>query len=204
MVRTNGVADFRLFLVLLCQFHTQQGVRQFRLFFRNLANVVQQTGALGNFGIQAQFTGQDGADVGYLAGVLQQVLAIGGTVFHAADQAHQFHAQAVDAQVYAGAFSGFQDFFFQLLLDFGHHFLDAGGVDATVYNQLMQGQAGYLAADRIEGAEQDGVRSVVHHNFYAGSGLQGADVAALAANDAAFNLVSLAAFSRASSMVSLM
>ena len=135
------------------------------------------------------FAGQDGADVGYLAGVLQQVLAIGGTVFHAADQANQFHAQAVDAQVYAGAFTGFQDFFFQLLLDFGHHFLDAGGVDATVYNQLMQGQAGYLAADRIEGAKQDGVRSVVHHNFYAGSGLQGADIAALAANDAAFNLV---------------
>ena len=97
----------------------------------------------------------------------------------------------MDAQVDAGALAGFQDFFLQLLLHFGYHFLDAGGMDAAVHYQLVQGQAGHLAADRVEGAQQDGIRGIVHYNLYAGRGLQGADVAAFTADDAAFNLVTL-------------
>ena len=189
MVGADSVADLRLFLVLLCQFHTQEGVRQIRVFLRDFANVMQETSAFGDLGIQAQFACQDGADVGHLPRVLQQVLSIGGTVFHAADQAHQFHAKAMDAQVYAGAFAGFQDFFFQLLGHLGNHFLDAGRMDAAVHHQLVQGQAGYFAAHRVESAEKDGVRGVVHHNLHARSGLQRADVAAFAADDAALHLV---------------
>ena len=64
-------------------------------------------------------------------------------------------------------------------------------MDAAVHYQLVKGQAGYLPADRVEGAQKDGVRGVVHHNLHTGSGLQGADVTALTADDAALDLIVL-------------
>ncbi len=68
---------------------------------------------------------------------------------------------------------------------------DAGRVDAAVHHQLVEGQAGHFAADRVEGGKQDGVRGIVHDDFYAGSGFQGADVATFAADDAAFDFIAL-------------
>ena len=52
-----------------------------------------------------------------------------------------------------------------------HDFLDAGRMDAAVDHELVQGQAGDLAADRVEGGQHDGVRGVVHDDFHAGGGL---------------------------------
>ena len=62
-------------------------------------------------------------------------------------------------------------------------------VDAAVDDKLVQGQAGDFAADRIERGQQDGIRGVVHDDLNAGRGLEGADVAALTADDAALDLV---------------
>ena len=42
----------------------------------HLADIVQQTGALGQLGIQAQLGGHRGGQVGHLAAVLQQVLSV--------------------------------------------------------------------------------------------------------------------------------
>ena len=64
-------------------------------------------------------------------------------------------------------------------------------MDAAVHHQLVEGQAGHFAADRVEGGKQDGVRGIVHDDFNTGSGFQGADVAALAADDAAFDFIAL-------------
>ena len=189
MVRADGVADLGLLLELLGEAHAQQGVRQVGLFLGHLADIVQEAGALGDLRVQAQFGGHDGADVRDFAGVLQQVLAVGGTVFHAADQADELHGHPMDAEVDAGALAGLEDLVLELLLDLRHDFLDAGRMDAAVDHELVQGQAGDLAADRVEGGQHDGVRGVVHDDFHAGGGLQGADVAALAADDAALDLV---------------
>ena len=152
---------------------------------------MEETGALGNLGIQAQLGSQDGADVGHLTGVLQQVLAIGRTVFHAADQLNQLQVQAVDTHIDAGALARLQDLVLELLAHLRHHLLDAGRVDAAVNHQLMQGQTGHLAANRIEGGQQDGVRRVVDDDLHARGSLQRTDVAALTADDAALDLVVL-------------
>ena len=53
----------------------------------------------------------------------------------------------------------------------------------------MQGQTGHLAAHRIKGADEDGVRGVVHDDFNAGSSLESADVTTLTADDTALHLV---------------
>ena len=166
-------------------------MRQFRFVVGHLADVVQQTCSAGDLGIEAQFGGHDACEVGRLPGVLQQVLTVGRAVFHLADHADQLGVQSVDAQVDRRALAHLDDLLLDLFLDLGHHFLDAGGVDAAVGDELVQGQTRDLAAHGIESRKDDRLGGVIDDDLDARRGLQGADVAALAADDAALDLVAL-------------
>ena len=71
-------------------------------------------------------------------------------------------------------------------------FLDAGGMDAPVGDEALEGHPGDLAAHRVEAGDDDRLGRVVDDDVDAGEGLEGADVAALAADDAALHLVARA------------
>ena len=111
---------------------------------------MEQTSPLRSLRIEPQFRGHDGADVGHLTGVLQQVLAIRGTVFHSADHSHELDVETVDSQVDTCSFSSLKDFILKLFLDFRHNFLDAGRMDTPVDHKLVESQPCDLPADRIE------------------------------------------------------
>ncbi len=166
-------------------------MRQFGLVVGHLADVVEQTRTAGGLGVEAQLRGHDAGQVGRLACVLQEVLAVGGAVLHLADHTDQLGVQAVDAQVDGRALAHLDDLLLDLLADLRHHLLDAGGVDTAVGDQLVQGQTRDLAAHGIESREDDRLGRVVDDDLDAGRGLQSADVAALAADDAALDLVAL-------------
>ena len=74
MVRPYGVADFGLLLILLSKLGTEQCVREFGVILRDLAYIVEESGALGELGVQTELRSKNRADVGNLAGVLQKVL----------------------------------------------------------------------------------------------------------------------------------
>ena len=74
-------------------------------------------------------------------------------------------------------------------LDLLDDLLDAGRVDAAVADQPLDRLAGDLAAQRIEAGEDDRARRVVDDQLDAGRGLERADVASLAADDAALQVV---------------
>ena len=69
------------------------------------------------------------------------------------------------------------------------HLLDAVRVDPPVQHQLLQREPAHLAAHRIEARQQHRLRRVIDDQIDAGDGLEGADVATLAADDAALHLV---------------
>ena len=152
---------------------------------------MQQACAAGDLGVETQLGSHDACEVGRFTGVLQQVLAVGRTVFHLADHADQFGVQSVDAEVYRRALADLDDLLLDLLLDLGHHLLDAGGVDTSVGDQLVQGQTCDFAAHGVESRKDDRLGGVVDDDLDARRGLQGADIAALAADDAALDLVAL-------------
>ncbi len=72
---------------------------------------------------------------------------------------------------------------------FFNHVLDAGRVDAAVGDELFQCQPCDLAANRIKRRNRNGLGRVVDDEVDARDGFQSADVAAFAADDAAFHLV---------------
>src|SRR5687768_10520029 len=62
-------------------------------------------------------------------------------------------------------------------------------MDTAVLNQLAEGKPGDLAADVVEGADDDDAGRVVDDDVDSGRLLEGADVAALTADDAALHVV---------------
>ena len=76
-----------------------------------------------------------------------------------------------------------------LCLGLGDDLLDATRVDAAVLDELGQAQPGDLASDGVEAADQHGLGRVVDDQVDPGGLLEGADVAPLAADDAALHLV---------------
>ncbi len=106
-----------------------------------------------------------------------------------AEQAHKLRVQAGDAGLEGRLLTGGFHLLLDLLAAALHALLDAPGVDAAVGDELLEGHAGDLAAHGVEAGEHDGLGRVVHDEVNAGGLLEGADVAALAADDAALHVV---------------
>ena len=188
-MRLNGVHNGFALFILAGKFHAQGNMAAFHLVVQSLADVVQQTCAAGQSLISTQFRGHQPGNITHFQAVLEHALAVGSTVFQFTKQAHQLRVN--------GTAVGFQYSLLALLLNGGVHLalglfvqlLNAGGMNAAVLDQSLQGQAGNLSAHRVKGADGDGFRRVVNDQFNAGNGFNGADVAPLTADDAAFHLV---------------
>ena len=121
--------------------------------------------------------------------MLQQVLSIGRTVFHLTDDANQLGMQAVDTKVDGGTLTRLDNLVLQLLLHLGNDLLDTCGMDTSVGYQLMECQTASLAANGVEGRDNDGLRRVVDDDFNTTSSLQGTDVTPLASDDTTLHIV---------------
>ncbi|CAN4072520.1 choloylglycine hydrolase, partial [Dysosmobacter welbionis] len=154
-----------------------------------LAQIVEQAGPLGSLDIRTQLGGHHAGDVADLDGVLQDVLAVAGPVVEAAQHLHQLWVQVPHAALEHGALTLCLDGVLHFPACLLHHLLNVGGMDAAVGDQLLQGQAGDLPPHRLEAGDGDGLGRVVDDEIHTRQGLDGADVAALAADDAALHLV---------------
>ena len=71
----------------------------------------------------------------------------------------------MNTQIDTGTFTRFNNFFFDLTLGLGHHFLNSSWVNTSIGNELMQCQSGNFPADGIETAQDDRFRGVIHNDF---------------------------------------
>ena len=159
------------------------------LMVERLADVMQQARAARLLDVDAQLPGHEPGQPGDFQAVGQYVLAVGGAVLQPPDQLDEVGVQAVDAQVHDRFFALALHLQLKLAAALVHRFLDAGGVDAAVRDQALQRQAGDLAAGLVKARQRDGLGRVVNDEVAAGGGLQRADVAAFAADDAALHLI---------------
>ena len=189
VVRLDRVDDGLVLLVLAGEVHADGHVAALDLVVDGLAQVVEKTCALGDRNVGTQLGGDEPRDVGDLDGVLQHVLAVARAVFHAAEQLDDLGVETVDVRFEGGALTLLTDGVVDLLLGLGDHLLNAGGMDAAVLNELFERQSRHLAADRVKAGYGDGFGRIVDDQIAARERFDGADVAALAADDAALHLV---------------
>ena len=189
MVGLDGMDDSRVLLVLAGDLHTDLDVAAFDLVVQRLADVVQKAGTAGLGHVHAHLGGQQAGEVGHFQRVVQHVLAKAGAEFQPAQQLHDVGVNAVQAHLHHRALAFPLHAQFQLAAAFLHRLLNAGGVDAAVGDEALQRHAGHLAAGLVEAGQGDGLGGVVDDEIHAGGGLQGADVAALTADDPALHVV---------------
>ena len=159
------------------------------LVVQSLADVVEQTGPLGHVHVHPQLRGHEAGDVADLDGVLEDVLAVAGAVVEPAQHLLDLRVETPDAGLQRGALALALDDGVHLPAGLLHHLLDVGGVDAAVGDELLQSHPRHLPADGLKAGDGNGLRRVVDDQVHAGEGLDGADVAALPADDAALHLV---------------
>ena len=164
-------------------------VRAVDLVVDGLADVVQQAGALGDLGVGAKFGGHDAGEMSDLDGVVEDVLAVARAVLEAPEDANELGRHAVHVGVEAGLFPGLLDGGLDLSLRLKVRLLDTRRVDTPVGEQLGEREARGLAAHAVEPGEHHCLGRVVDDEVDAGGVLEGADVAPLAADDAALHVV---------------
>ena len=165
------------------------GVGALDLVADGLADVVQERRPLGRLDRDAELGGDRAGDLRRLDQVVEHVLAVGGPEAQPAEHLEQLRIDPVDPGLELGALALGDhrrlDVRLRLLVDL----LDRRRLDPAVGDQPLERQPGDLAADAVEAREDDGVRRLVDDHVDAGQRLEGADVAALAADDPALHLL---------------
>ena len=179
------------FAVAFDDFRADDGVHAFHLVVNGFADVVQEAGPLGGGDVQAQFRRDQGHQLGHLDGVLENVLAEAVAEMQAAQQFDQFAMHGRQAQLHDRLLAGALDGLVHFLGNGRDDLLNAGGMDAAIQDEPFHGLAGDLAAHGIKTGKDDRAGGVVNEHRHAGGGLEGANVAAFAADDAAFHFLAL-------------
>ena len=177
VVAGGGVDHFAALAVALEQVGADLGVAAFGLVVGGLADVVQQAAPPGQHAVHADLFGQHPGQEGHLDAVPQHVLAVAGAEVEPAQEVDDPLVQAVDVDLLAGRLAQLLDVAIQLLLRLGDDLLDPRGMDSPVGDELVEREPGDLAADGVEGADDDHAGGVVDDDVDAGGLLEGADVA---------------------------
>ena len=150
MVSLDSVDDRFAFLVLLCDINADGNVAALDLVVYGLADIMEKSCALCGVDVDAQLRCDETRDMADLDGVLKHVLAVAGAVLHAAEELDDLLIDTVDIGLEHGSLALRLDGGVDFLLSLGDHFLDAGGVDPAVGDELFKCQTRDLAADGIE------------------------------------------------------
>ena len=164
-------------------------MRALDLVRHRLADVVQERGALRRLDAGAELAGHDPGEVHDLERVLEHVLAVARPVAKLPEHLDELLVELAAARLEDRLLACLADVILELRLREVVHLLDPRRVDAAVLDQLLERRARDLAAEAVEGGEDDGLRRVVDDEVDAGQVLERADVPALAADDAALHVV---------------
>src|SRR5271166_2575279 len=189
VVRLDRVHDVLRLAVPAGDLRADQRVAALDLVGERLADVVQHRAALEQRRVDPQFAGHHAGDVRGLDQVPEHVLPVGGPVPQAAEEIDEFFVHVGNAQldqrVLARPLAQLLDLRLAALVGV----LDPLRVDAAVQDEPFQGEPGDLAADRVEAGKEYRLGRVIDDEVDAGHRLEGPDVAALTADDAALHLV---------------
>jgi hypothetical protein len=153
------------------------------------ADVVQQAAALGDRVVHAQLHGHQRRELRDLERVHEHVLPVRRAVAETSEELEDLGMEIGEADRERRRLPFLEQLLVELLANLLHQLLDAGRVDAAVLHEALERDAGDLAADGIEAGEDDRFRRVVDDEVDAGRQLERADIAALAADDAALHVL---------------
>ena len=189
VVRVDRVDDRVALLVFSGEINTDLDVRSLDLVVDRLADVVQQTGALCQGGVDTQLARHHAGEICHLDRMVEHVLTVAGAVAQSAQQLDKLGMDVVDTQLQYRVLALALDGRVDLTTRFFDRLFDPGGMNTSVRDQALQRDTRHLAAHRLKAGQRDRLGRVVDDQIDAGEGLDRADVASLSADDPALHLV---------------
>ena len=189
MVSLDSVDDNGLLTITAGKLGADDGMRALDVVVDCLAKVVQQAGALGGHNVQAKLGSHHAAQVRDFEGVLKHVLTKRSTVAQGTKGLDDLGMQVVNAGIEGSLLASLAHALLNQVGSLVIHLLDAGRVNAAVGDEVLEGDTGGLATDRVEARKNDGLWRVVDHEVDAGNLLEGPDVATLATDDTALEVI---------------
>ena len=132
VVALDRVEDDLGLAISLREFITELDVGPFLLEVDGFSDVMEQTGAAGEVGIEAEFPCHEAGKIGDFHRMGQSILAIGSAVMETTDVRKQFAVDAGEAKFEAGFLAVFLGGFSDFALAFSNDVFDAARLDAAV------------------------------------------------------------------------
>ena len=128
VVRRDGVADDVVFAVFCGELGPELGMGAFGFPVNGFSDIMQQTGAKGDFWVEPQFRSHEPGEQRHLLAVLQHVLSVGRPVFQPAEQFDELRFYSVDVQFEDDFLGGLLHFLFKFLFAFFNKLFYAAGM----------------------------------------------------------------------------
>ena len=189
VVRRHGHDDRFALAVLPEEIDAELEMRALHLAIDGLADVVQERRAHGDVGVQPDFLRHDAREPRHLRRVREHVLAVARAELQASHQPENLGVEVVQAELERDRPALFAHLVVGFVLDLLDDLFDTGRMDPSVDDQPFDGFLRDLAPIGIETRQDDRARRIVDNEIDAGRQLEGADVAPLAADDAALEIV---------------
>src|SRR3989442_12029553 len=151
--------------------------------------MVEESSAGSRFDARVELGRHDPDEMDDLERVLEDVLAVARPEAESAENFDELLVERAAVRLEDGLLARMDDVLLDLRLRLVIHLLDSSRMDAAVLDQLGKGQLGNLAADPVEGGENDRLRGVVDDEVDARQVLEGAGVPPLPADDPALHVV---------------
>ena len=189
MVGLDGVDNLRTLAVSAGELSADNRVRALDLMVNGLAKVVEKAGALSGSLVKTELGSHNPAKSGNLDRVGKDVLTERGAVTKGTESPYKLGVKVVDAGVESSLLSSLTDALvdkrFSLLIEL----LDAGGVNTAIGDEVLESHASRLATDRVEARENNRLGGIVNDKRNTGNLLKGTDIAPLATNDTALEVI---------------
>ena len=150
MMRFRCMYDGFRFSIFSENFAGDESVGAFHLKIDRFAEVMQESGAFRHLNVRPDFRREHRADVRNFHGVVENILPVRTSVFHFTQKMNDFGRKSGDSRFEDGALSGFDDANLDLRLRFFDDLFDSAGMNASVNDQICQGDPSDFSPNGIE------------------------------------------------------
>ena len=185
----DGMNDLGVFFVFLCDGNADFDMRAVDLMSHGFADIMQQSGALCKIHIRAKLCRDHSRNEGDLYGMAEYVLTVACAEAESAEQLDKLVIYTVNAGFEGSLFAFLLDDAFNFFFAFFNHFLNAGGMDSSVGNELFEGKTRDLASYGVKCGNRDCLGCVVDYEVDSGKSFDRTYISALTTYDSALHFV---------------
>ena len=182
----NGLV---FFVVALGEIHANCGMSALNFVIHGFTNVMQETSAPRHGSIKAKLIRNQLAQERNLNGVAQDILSVARSIVKPTHHFNHLHMQPRHTRFHSGVVARFHHALVNIVARLLDHFFNARRMHAAIGHKSLQRFNSNGLAHAVKATNGNHARRVVDENIHASGSFKCPNVAALATNDAALEII---------------